>query len=163
MAARHQPPDRASVLRPFDQAEWVRSVKNAVFGSWPEFAKFIGAPEDTAKKWANPKPQEPGFTYTRRIVLVAPPSLVSTFVGRPEIETHGLSGVRSIPGGAEIHPPEISHMHSVQASALAEALDGIEDKSLRGEVMRKCLNLIAEAHHPSELGAERRPGRAQRK
>ncbi len=166
-------PKRHSRFRDIAARRWIRAVFDSLHDSLGltqrEFGELVIGPptedgenrRDVVAKWIRSRdPQEPRFTYTRRIVTIAPLNLVQDFVGAKVASGLGLD--RAADQRVEDRTPkEGSVTMTKDAAYVAGKLDEIEDEAIRNRAVRGCLAAIEEAHRPQLADAEKRSGRAR--
>lgn len=143
--------------------DWIRAVREALKLSQPVFADRIRAEggRDTVAKWEGGARKEPGFTYTRRMVVIAPPEQLRQFLGGPAASAE-MSGLeRTDPGGYD-QPPGGDVEDTDEARLIAKKLN-VLDPVTRARAYGLCVAALEEARNPHELDADNRPDRVRRK
>lgn len=148
-----------------DPAAWVRALRDVLDLSQDELGEKVGAEggRDTVSKWEKKKgATEPGFTYTRRLVIVAPPTLQAAFLGR-SAESARLSDPDRMVAADHISGDKYM-THEREAAIVAEEIDSITDGALRRRAMTEAMNAIAKVReNPSELVGDKKRHPAQHK
>lgn len=139
--------------------EWVRAVRRALgVRSQEAFAERLGFGRSAVAKWES-EIQTPNLESFRKLWRIATPELRAS--APQAIESLGLSDLdRTLPN--ELTKGENYTVKTDQGRILAKLIDGIEDDAERTRAMNRCLNAL-DSQSPSELGADNRSDRAQRR
>lgn len=138
-----------------DYSTWTRAVYEALDVTQEEFAERVraeGGRDTVTKWWKKKKPTEPGFTYTRRLVLIAPERLRNEFLGKPATSDGVSDPDRKVSPDANGE----NNVTTPEGIMVGRELDEIEDIPLRKKARTAALAAIdaeRSKSNPSELGA----------
>lgn len=107
-----------------DRRVWIKDLRKQLKVSQTRLGKLVGASRDTERNWEGSAPEGPGFSYTRRLAIVAPPRHLAKFLGPHALAALCLE-LKENPTGIDVaEPPEWRMRAATLVARLALLSDG---------------------------------------